>query len=258
MNLRDKACIVGAFEHPTRKADDKSVALLHAEVAKGALDDAGLSHRDVDGYFCAGDAPGLGPASIMEYMGLHARYVDSTDTGGSAYILAVAHAAAAIAAGKCTVALITCAGRPRAAKLPPDAELKILFGPTVPEVPFESAYRHSFANTYGMVAKRHMHEYGTTSEQLAWVKVAASHHSQHNPHAMLREIVTVEEVLNSPMIADPLHKLDCCVISDGGGALVVAHPDIARSLKRPLVKVRGTGEAIKHMEGGKVDVTRLH
>ncbi|MBL8267624.1 thiolase domain-containing protein [Steroidobacter sp.] len=255
MSLRDRACIVGAFEHPTRKADDKSVALLHAEVAKGALDDAGLSHRDVDGYFCAGDAPGLGPASIMEYMGLHARYVDSTDTGGSAYILAVAHAAAAIAAGKCTVALITCAGRPRAAKLPPDAELKILFGPTVPEVPFETAYRHSFANTYGMVARRHMHEYGTTSEQLAWVKVAASHHAQHNPHAMLREIVTVEDVLNSPMIADPLHKLDCCVISDGGGALVVAHPDIARSLKRPLVKVRGTGEAIKHMEGGRVDVT---
>jgi acetyl-CoA C-acetyltransferase len=72
---------------------------------------------------------------------------------------------------------------------------------------------------------------------------------------MLRDVVTVEDVLNSPMIADPIHKLDCCVISDGGGALVVVHPDIARSLKRPLVKVRGTGEAIKHMEGGRVDVT---
>ena len=83
---------------------------------------------------------------------------------------------------------------------------------------------------------RHMHEYGTTSEQLAWIKVAASHHAQWNPHAMLREVVTVEEVLNSPMIADPLHRMDCCVITDGGGAVIVATPEIAKSLKRPLVK----------------------
>ncbi len=79
---------------------------------------------------------------------------------------------------------------------------------------------------------RHMHEFGTTSEQLAWIKVAASHHAQHNPHAMLPEVVTVEEVVTSPMIADPLHRLDCCVISDGGGAIVVVHPDVAKSLKR--------------------------
>ena len=72
---------------------------------------------------------------------------------------------------------------------------------------------------YAMCARRHMHQYGTTSEQLAWVKVAASHHAQHNPHAMLPKVVTVEEVVNSPMVADPLHRLDCCVISDGGGAL---------------------------------------
>ena len=71
---------------------------------------------------------------------------------------------------------------------------------------------------YAMCAMRHMHEYGTTSEQLAWIKVAASHHAQHNPHAMLRDVVTVEEVVDSPMISDPLHRLDCCVISDGGGA----------------------------------------
>jgi acetyl-CoA C-acetyltransferase len=79
-----------------------------------------------------------------------------------------------------------------------------------------------------MVAMRHMHEYGTTPEQLAWIKVAASQHAQHNPNAMLRKVVTVEEVLASPMVSDPLHRLDCCVISDGGGALVVARPEIAR------------------------------
>ena len=106
-----KCHIAGAFEHPTRKAEDKSVAELHAEVAIGALADAGLSKRDVDGYFCAGDAPGLGPLSMLDYMNLKVRHVDSTDTGGSSYLLHVAHAAQAIAADKCDVALITLAAR---------------------------------------------------------------------------------------------------------------------------------------------------
>jgi acetyl-CoA C-acetyltransferase len=106
-----------------------------------------------------------------------------------------------------------------------------------------------------MVAMRHMHEFGTTSEQLAWIKVAASHHAQHNPNAMLREVVSVADVLASPVIADPLHRLDCCVVSDGGGALVVTRPEIARDLKKPLVRVIGTGEAVKGQSGGKIDLT---
>jgi acetyl-CoA C-acetyltransferase len=106
-----------------------------------------------------------------------------------------------------------------------------------------------------MVARRHMHEFGTTSEQLAWIKVAASHHAQHNEHAMLRNVVTVDDVVNSPLVSDPLHRLDCCVMSDGGGALIVARPEIARELKRPVVTVRGTGEAPKHSMGGKIDLT---
>src|SRR5208282_1392547 len=113
MSLKGAAYIVGAFEHPTRKASDKSVALLHAECAKGALEDAGLSKDDVDGYFCAGDAPGFGAMSMADYMGLKLRHMDSTETGGSSYILHVGHAAEAIAAGKCSVALVTLAGRPR-------------------------------------------------------------------------------------------------------------------------------------------------
>ena len=122
--------------------------------------------------------------------------------------------------------------------------------PAQPEMQFEYPYGPATANMYAMCAMRHMHEYGTTSEQLAWIKVAASHHAQHNPHAMLRDVVTVEDVVNSPMIADPLHRLDCCVISDGGGALIVTRPEIAKSLKRPLVKVIGAGEAPKHQMGG--------
>jgi len=254
MSIRDKAFIVGAFEHPTRKAPDKSVAQLHAESAKGALEDAGLSHQDIDGYFCAGDAPGLGMLSMVDYMGLtNLKHVDSTETGGSSYLIHVSHAAQAIAAGKCNIALITLAGRPRSAGssgLQPRN-----WGTDLPDAPFESPFGSVTVNSYAMVAARHMYEYGTTAEQLAWVKVAASHHAQHNPHAMLRDVVSVEDVVNSPMVSTPLKRLDCCVVSDGGGALIVARPEIARTLKRPLVNIRGAGEAIKGQLGGKVDLT---
>jgi acetyl-CoA C-acetyltransferase len=254
MSLKGKAYIAGAFEHPTRKADDKSLAQLHAEVAKGALEDAGLTKADVDGYFCAGDAPGLGPLSMVDYMNLKVRHLDSTDTGGSSPLIHVAHAAEAIAAGRCSVALITLGGRPRAEGMATGTAPRVA-STAAPDAAFEFSYGLATANMYAMCAMRHMHEFGTTSEQLAWVKVAASHHAQHNPLAMLRDVVTVEEVVNSPLIADPLHRLDCCVISDGGGALIVVSPEVAKSLKRPKVKLIGTGEAPKHQMGGKVDLT---
>ena len=254
MTLRRKACIAGAYEHPTRKAPDKTVAQLHAECARGALADAGLTMADVDGYFCAGDAPGMGAVNMLDYLGLiNVRYVDSTETGGSSYLLHVAHAAAAIAAGKCNVALITLAGRPRSEGSSGVAPRAVV--PNVPDAPWESLYNPVTVNMYALVAARHMHQFGTTSEQLAWIKVAAAAHAQHNPHAMLRDPVTVQEVLDSPMISDPLHKLDCCVVSDGGGALVVTRPEIARSLKRPIINLLGAGEAVKGQLGGQVDLS---
>jgi len=254
MSINGKAYIVGIFEHPTRKADDKSLAQLHAESAKGALDDAGLTRADVDGYFCAGDAPGLGPLSMADYLGLKLRHMDSTDSGGSSYIIHVGHAAEAIAADKCNVALITLAGRPRSEGQATGTAPRTAGG-NAPDVQFENPYSPATANMYAMCAMRHMYQYGTTSEQLAWIKVAASHHAQHNPHAMLRDVVTVQDVVNSPMIADPLHRLDCCVISDGGGAIIVANPEVAQSLTRPKVKILGAGEAPKHQMAGHVDLT---
>ena len=254
MTIKGKAYLAGAFEHPTRKADDKSVPQLHAEVAKGALEDAGLTKNDVDGYFCAGDAPGLGPLSMADYLGLKLRHVDTTDTGGSSYVVHVAHAAEAIALGKCKIALITLAGRPRSEGQATGTAPRVPAA-AMPDAPFEFPFAPATANMYAMAAMRHMHEFGTTSAQLAWVKVAASQHAQHNPHAMLREVVTVEDVVNSPIITDPLHRLDCCVISDGGGAVVVVAPEIARSLKRPRVRLLGAGEALKLQMGGKVDLT---
>src|SRR5262247_2096788 len=255
MSLKGKAYIVGAYEHPTRKAPDKSLAQLHAEVAKGALDDAGLSKSDVDGYFCAsGDTPGLGGLSMIDYMGLKLRHLDATDTGGSSYNVHVGHALEAIAVGRCNVALVTLAGRPRSEGMATGTAPR-MGNVQQPDMQFEFPYGPATANMYAMAARRHMHEFGTTSEQLAWVKVAASHHAQHNPHAMLKEVVTVKEVLDSPVIADPLHRLDCCVVSDGGGAVILGKPEIAKSLKRPLVGVIGAGEAVKHQMGGKVDLT---
>ena len=254
MTIKNQAYIAGAFEHPTRKAPDKSVAQLHAEVAIGALADAGLTKSDVDGYFCAGDAPGTGPLSLVDYLNLKVRHLDSTDIGGASYLAHVAHAAEAIAAGRCNVALITLAGRPRSEGMATGTAPRVR-NPNEPEVQWEFPFGLTIVNAYAMAAMRHMHEFGTTGEQLGWIKVAASQHAQHNPHAVLRNVVTVEEVVNSPMVADPLHRLDCCVISDGGGALVVVRPEIARTLKRPLVKVVGAGEASKHQQGGEIDLT---
>jgi acetyl-CoA C-acetyltransferase len=230
------------------------VALLHTECAKGALEDAGLTKDDIDGYFCAGDAPGLGPLSMVDYMNLRCRHVDSTDVGGSSYQVAVGHALESIAAGRCSIALITLAGRPRSEGMATGTATRA-GNVAQPDVQFEYPYGPTVVNMYAMCAARHMYQYGTTSEQLAWIKVAASHHAQHNPHAMLRDVVTVEDVVKSPMVSTPLHRLDCCVISDGGGALIVAKPEIAKSLKRPLVKVIGVGEGPKGQMGGDVDLT---
>jgi len=254
MTIRNKAYIVGIYEHPTRKAPDKSVAQLHAECARGALADAGLTRDDIDGYFCAGDAPGIGALSMADYLGLKLRHVDSTELGGASYVAHVSHAAQAIAAGKCRAALVTLAGRPRSEGL--SGTIVRAHPATVPEVSFEQPYGLTTVNMYAMAAMRHMHEYGTTAEQLAWIKVAASHHASHNPRAMLRDIVTVDDVVNSDLVADPLHKLDCCVVSDGGGALIVASPEVAATLKVPKVAVRGAGETLKGVHGsGEFDLT---
>src|SRR4051812_37726322 len=255
MSIKGKSYIVGIYEHPTRLAQDKTVPMLHAECAKGALEDAGLTKNDIDGYFCAaGDTPGLGGLSMVDYLGLKVRHIDSTDTGGSSYLLQVGHVAEAIAAGKCSVALITLAGRPRAEGMATGTAPRQPSVP-MPESGFELPYAPATVNAYAMCAARHMYQYGTTSEQLAWIKVAASHHAQHNPHAMLRDVVTVEQVVASPLIATPLHRLDCCVVSDGGGALLVVAPEVAKALKRPLVKVLGAGESMKGQMGGEVDLT---
>ena len=253
MSIRGKAFIAGAFEHPGRELPDLGVPQIHAEVAAGALADAGLGFGDVDAYFCAGDAPGFGPLSMAEYLGLRCSYVDSTETGGSSYLYHVGHAAAAIAAGKCRVALVTLAGKPRTGGALPGGAGRI---GAAPESNFERSWGLPGAvGGYALAAQRHMYEFGTTSEQLAEIKVAASLHAQHNPHAFLPRPVTVEEVIDSPMVCSPLRRMDCCVVTDGGGAVVVVSPEVARDLPRRTVKVLGHGEAPKHTDNGRIDLT---
>lgn len=251
MSVRAAALIAGAYEHPERVIPDKTVAQIHAEVALGALADAGLTMADVDAYYSAGDAPGFGALSMVEYLGLDCRHIDDTETGGSSYLLHVRHAAEAIAAGHANVALITLAGNPRSgAGVGGAARFD-----DAPEASFENLFGMNILSGYAMAAKRHMHEFGTTSAQLAEIKVAASTHAQHNTAAFLQNVVTVDEVLESRVIADPLHMLDACVVTDGGGALVVVSPEIAASLDRHCIAVLGSGFAAKGADAGRVDLT---
>jgi acetyl-CoA C-acetyltransferase len=246
MSIRGKAFIVGAYEHPGRNLPDKTIPQIHAEIAVGALKDAGLSLQDVDGFFSDAMGLGMGVVSMAEYLGLKLSYMDSTESGGSSYLCHVGHAASAIAEGKCHVALVSLAGKGRG-------------GPTryseAPELGFEAPFGPVTVAWYALAAQRHMYEFGTTSAQLAEIKVAASHHAQYNPDALLKKVVTVQEVLDSPLVADPLHRLDCCVVTDGGGAVVLVSPEVARDLPRQKVKILGHGEAPKHTNNGRIDLT---
>lgn len=250
MDTNGKPVIVGAYEHPARLIPDQTVAEMHAQAAMGALRDAGLGMSDVDGLFTVGGDITLPGLSLAEYLGLAGlRHVDTTMTGGSSPVCHLGHAAAAIAEGACDVALVTLASRARSGR-------PATPGHDTPETAFEAVYGSSTVALYAMAAMRHMYEYGTTSAQLAEVKVAASYHAQFNPHALLPTPVTVAEVLGSPLVSDPLHRLDCCVVTDGAGAVVLVRPEIARELARPEVRLLAHSEAVQHADGGRIDLVR--
>jgi acetyl-CoA C-acetyltransferase len=251
MDVWRRTAVVGAYEHPTRFAPDKTAYQLHAESARGALEDAGLKMSDVDALFTSGVGP-IGILSLANHLNLRPSYVDSQAIGGSSFVSHCVHAAAAIAAGLCRVALVTYGSTAASERFaigtgagghvmdPPDS-FEAPFGPTI-------------VGSYAMVAQRHMHEYGTTSEQLAEIAVTMRKHAALNPHAKYRDPITVEDVLASRIISSPLHLLDCCMISDGGGALVLTSVERARDLRRPPVVILGGAEAVRHSEIGTRDL----
>ena len=246
MSVWGSTAVVGAYEHPTRFAPDKTAFQLHAESARGALADAGLTVADVDGLFTSGVGP-IGIMSLAGHLNVRPSYMDSQAIGGSSFVSHCLHAAAAIAAGLCHVALVTYGSTAASERFaigtgggfvadPPD-HFEAPFGPTI-------------VGSYALVAQRHMHEYGTSGEQLAEIAVTMRRHAGHNPYAKYREPITVEDVLASRLISSPLHLLDCCVISDGGGALVLTSAARARDLRKPPVVILGGAEAVRHAEIG--------
>jgi len=255
-DLSGKIALAGVYEHPTRWAPDKTESQIMAECARGALDDCGLSLDDVDGLFSAGMAMGpMGVVSLAEYLDLKPNYIDGTNIGGSSFVAHVNHAAAAIHAGLCEVGLIlygsTAASNALAIGTGMGGAARDAAGS------FVSPYGMTTVGSYALVAQRHMHEYGTTSEQLAEIAVTMRRHASLNPHAKMRKPITIDDVLESRVISDPLHLLDCCIISDGGGALVVTSAERARDLAKPAVLIQGCGEAVCHREIGSPDLLTI-
>jgi acetyl-CoA C-acetyltransferase len=253
MSIRGAAHIAGVFEHPTREATGKSTAELHGEVIAGALADAGLTKADVDG-LCTKWPKMVPPLSLADYLGFDdLSFLESTFIGGSSYMSHVGHAAAAIAMGKADVVVVSLAGRPRTNGDQMGTKTMRWEGP---EATFRQVYGYTQAGGYALAARRHMHDYGTTKEQLAEIRVAASIHAQYNPDAMYRDAVSVSDVVNSRPICEPLSLLDCCVISDGGGALVIVSPEAAADLDRDAPVILGHGESASHQNAGRIDLTQ--
>jgi len=247
--VKPAALIAGVSEFPERKTA-KSALEIQALSARAALAEAGLTPKDVDGYFTVATNPGVGPLATVDYLNLRPKYVDGTTIGGSSFVAHVNHAAAAIAQGRCRVALITYGSTARSSGIAVGTRERIS-GEYVDQ--FEGLYGISTVGLYALVARRHMHAFGTTGAQLAEIAVACRRHASLNPAALYRDPITVDDVLTSPVISSPLHLLDCCVITDGGGAVVVVHPDLARDLKKPPVRLLASAEAVAHTSTGKRD-----
>ena len=224
----------------------KGVLQLHSEAALNALEDAGIDKRDVDGVFTCG-APGWSPSlQVAEYLGIAPRYTDSTSVGGSSFVIHVEHAAAAITAGLIDVALIT-HGESGASSRNRPAGRGGMDG-WAPFAQFELPYHVGGAPTaYALAAQRHMHQYSTTHEQLAEIAVATRKWAQLNPRAMMRDPLSIDDVLSSRWVSYPFHLLDCCLVTDAGGAVVLTSAERARDCKKKPVYVLGSGEATTHM-----------
>lgn len=260
VDLTRGAAIVGVHEHVTRYAPDKSELQIQGESVIKALEDAGLAKKDVEGLFTASSSVRNSGLNLADYLNMYPKYLDNTTVGGGSFEFHLSHALTAIAAGRINCAVITYSSLARSGGVAVGTGGVGRFGhPRLDPSPdsFEELYGLTTVGLYAMIAQRHMHLYGTTSAQLAEIAVAVRKHASLNPEALFRNPITVEDVLNSRVISSPLHLLDCCVISDGGGAVVVASPEVARGCRHTPVWVLGVGEAVAHQGAGKRDLVYI-
>ena len=258
MSQKRDAAIVGIHEYPSRDVENQVSALqIKAESAARALEDAGLTWSDVDAVYDANEGGGFG-VNIAEYFGIRLNVIDTTNVGGSSYEFHAGHAKRDIAAGKAKVALLTYGSTAHSSARAIGVGGRG-GGSMHPAENMDAFAGMTLVSNYAMVARRHMFQYGTTSEQLAEISVATRLHAMRNPEAVaamealefldIRE-TSIADVVNSRMIADPLHLLECCMISDGGGAVVIASPEVARNCRKNPVWILGSGEAVRYPENG--------
>jgi acetyl-CoA acetyltransferase len=240
--VKNKIAIIGASETTELgRIPHLSTLGLHADAARNAILDCGIDPSEIDGVACAGQSP----VAVAQYLGITPTYVDGTSVGGCSFMLHVRHAAAAIAAGLCEVVLVTHgeSGKSRVGAggfgggggfdMGLQGQFEMPYGPMGPPTMFP----------IGVL--RYMKEFGLTHEQLAMVAVVQRQWAAMNPRAMMKDPITVDDVLNSKMIAYPMHLLECCLVTDGGGALIVTSAEKAQSMDLPNkpVYLIGTGES---------------
>ncbi len=255
-----EAAVVGIHEYPLRVVGPGVSALqIKAASAARALEDAGLAWSDVDAVYDTGSHQSIGGLGISEYFGIKPKLIDNTAVGGTSYEFQANHAATMIAAGKCDVALLTYGSTAHSDRRAIGTGGAVGMGAANPQSNMESSWGQTLIANYAMVKNRHMHQYGTTNEQFAHISIATRKHAMRNPEAVkamtdlefvgIREL-TVEDVIDSRMIAWPLHLLECCMISDGGGAVVIASKEVAANCAKKPVWIIGGGEATKYRENG--------
>lgn len=241
-----RVAVIGAAEADYGTLPDSTELQLHAQGAVRALADAGLKREDVDGLFTVTQEFLRHPSlTVAEYLGLTPTYQDSTAVGGSAFEVLVEHAMAALQSYRIDVALITYGSTMRSSN-----GRTLGTGMAIPTSPFAQQYEEPFGvnivSSYALAAQRHMHEYGSTSEQLASIAVTTRNHAARNPLAMYRDPITVDDVLGSRLVSTPLHKLDCCVVTDGGGALVLVREDAVKPTTHKPVWILGASHSSDH------------
>ena len=241
--LRGAAAIVGASLGGVPMTPGRSALEILGEAVHGALADAGLKLSDVDGLFTGSSYHFLAGLSVAEYLGIHPKFCEATMVGGSSYVGHLLTAAMALHTDQCEVALI-CYGSNQGSGF---GKLKSMAETPLYEAPYEPRYPIS---SYALAAARHMHQYGTTREDLAHIAVAARQWAQLNPLAHARDPLSIEQVLASRLVSDPLSVLDCCLVTDGGGALVLVRSERAKDFPKPPVYVLGAAAATWHRQIG--------